>query len=82
MHVLQTAGEPPSKGSTILAIIGCTQNSRKALRNKVMRKSKSTGVPRMAVNQISVTLARTPLASSAKAVHDVWRGSMKLGVVY
>jgi hypothetical protein len=31
MQVLHTAGAPPSKGSTNLAIIGCTQNSRKAL---------------------------------------------------
>ena len=32
MHVFQTAGAPPNCGKTILAIIGCTQNSRNAPR--------------------------------------------------
>ena len=36
MQVLHTAGEPPRRGSTILAIIGSTMNIRPALRNSVV----------------------------------------------
>ena len=35
MQVFQTEGAPPSSGSSILAIIGWTQNNNAALRNKV-----------------------------------------------
>jgi hypothetical protein len=35
MHVVQTAGEPPYCGSTILAIIGWTRNRRAAPTNTV-----------------------------------------------
>ena len=33
--VFHTAGDPPSRGSTILVNIGCTANNRNALRNSV-----------------------------------------------
>src|SRR5262249_34874291 len=39
MQVFQTAGVPPSSGSTILAIIGCTRNSSVELRNSVQTNS-------------------------------------------
>ena len=35
MAVFQTAGEPPNSGSTIFVNIGCSQNSRRALRHNV-----------------------------------------------
>src|SRR5947207_1316970 len=42
MQVFQTAGVPPSSGSTILPTIGCTKNSRKALVNRVRAKRRDT----------------------------------------
>ena len=39
MQVFQTEGAPPSSGSSILAIIGWTQNNNDALRNNVVEKS-------------------------------------------
>src|SRR5438093_1062074 len=39
MQVFQTEGEPPSSGSSSLAISGWTQNNSAALRNKVVEKS-------------------------------------------
>jgi hypothetical protein len=39
MQVFQTVGVPPSKGRSILAIIGCTQNKSSALTNKVVENS-------------------------------------------
>jgi hypothetical protein len=35
MHVFQTAGVPPSSGSTIFAIIGWTMKRSEELRNNV-----------------------------------------------
>ena len=35
MHVLHTAGVPPSSGSTILPTIGCTTNNSPAPRKMV-----------------------------------------------
>src|SRR5688500_15172863 len=42
MQVFQTAGVPPSSGSTILAIIGWTTKSSDELRKSVMAKSRTT----------------------------------------
>lgn len=39
MQVFQTEGEPPSNGSTVFAIIGCTENINAALRNIVVENS-------------------------------------------
>ena len=36
MQVFQTDGAPPINGSSILAIIGCTQNNKAAARNNVI----------------------------------------------
>jgi hypothetical protein len=36
MQVLQTDDEPPNQGKIILAITGCTSNSRKADKKIVM----------------------------------------------
>src|SRR5205085_1297955 len=38
MQVFHTAGDPPSRGRTILPTIGCTRNSRNALTNSVSEK--------------------------------------------
>jgi hypothetical protein len=35
MLVFHTAGDPPSRGSTILVTIGCTRNNSPALKNNV-----------------------------------------------
>ena len=35
MHVVQTAADPPNHGRIILAMIGCTWNSRNAERRMV-----------------------------------------------
>jgi hypothetical protein len=37
--VFQTAGVPPRRGSSIFAIIGCTEKSNAALTNKVIANS-------------------------------------------
>jgi hypothetical protein len=45
MHVFQTAGDPPSRGRTILPIIGWTRNRRLALKKSVTAKRKGKGIP-------------------------------------
>src|SRR3954454_10578818 len=45
MQVVQTAGAPPNLGKAILAIIGCTQNSRNAPRNAAEEYSTVTKNP-------------------------------------
>jgi UDP-N-acetylenolpyruvoylglucosamine reductase len=42
MHVFQTAGVPPSIGSTIFENIGCTANSSAAFTNSVIENSTTT----------------------------------------
>ena len=42
MQVFQTSGEPPSRGSTILAIIGWTTNSSAALTSIARAKTIGT----------------------------------------
>src|SRR5262245_40121392 len=60
MQVFQTAGVPPSSGSTILAIIGCTRNSNDELRNSVQMNSRIIcGVLRTRANAMPWT-AREP----------------------
>src|SRR6266851_3961290 len=44
-HVVHTAADPPNHGSTILAMMGSTSNSRNALR-KIVTAYKASGVPR------------------------------------
>ena len=39
MAVFQTAGEPPSAGSTMRLNMGCTQNTSSALTNSVTANS-------------------------------------------
>ena len=50
MQVFQTDGDPPNKGRIILAIIGWTQKSSVAERNKVRanRRGKATPPPEYA----------------------------------
>jgi hypothetical protein len=38
MHVFHTAGVPPSRGKSIFATSGCTQNRSAALRNNAAAK--------------------------------------------
>ncbi len=45
MHVFQTAGVPPSRGSTILANIGWTRNSSVALTSSVRAKKNCIRTP-------------------------------------
>src|SRR6186997_866447 len=45
MHVVQTAGEPPNRGSSSLANIGCTRNSSSALTNIAAAKRRVIGLP-------------------------------------
>jgi hypothetical protein len=42
MQVFQTAGVPPNRGRTILAIMGCTRNRRNALKKRDIAKSVNT----------------------------------------
>src|SRR5688572_16400236 len=44
MHVVQTDGDPPSSGSTILANIGWTRNRSKALAKSAAEKMMTTGM--------------------------------------
>jgi len=48
MHVFQTAGVPPSKGSAILANIGCTMNRSAAETKTVSENSATTATFRIA----------------------------------
>ena len=43
MQVVHTAGVPPSRGKSSLAIMSCTQNSKSALRNVVTLNNKTIG---------------------------------------
>ena len=57
MQVFQTAGDPPNCGSTILAIIGCTQNSRNAPRKAVVANKSVIGdSPLLGTRQRSLPL--------------------------
>src|ERR1044071_2239555 len=61
MQVFQTDGAPPSSGSSILAIIGWTQNNKPALRNNVAANNavmlpNARSLPHHAVNQGTITL--------------------------
>jgi hypothetical protein len=44
MQVFQTAGDPPSDGNTIRAIIGCTRKRRNALTKSVTVNKTDTTV--------------------------------------
>ena len=46
MHVFQTAGVPPSIGSTIFENMGCTANSSAAFTNNVIENSATTNPER------------------------------------
>src|SRR5688500_1278771 len=46
MHVFQTAGVPPSIGSTIFENIGCTANNNAAFTNNVIENSTTTAPER------------------------------------
>jgi hypothetical protein len=59
MHVFHTAGVPPRSGSIILAIIGCTTNSREELRNSVSANRK-TMHPQTANRMPADSSAQTP----------------------
>src|SRR5262249_57961869 len=68
MHVFQTDGDPPSRGRIILAIIGWTQNSSRALTNSVRANSSGKG--------------STPAATGRQARADTGesaRGDSKVG---
>jgi hypothetical protein len=58
MQVVQTAGEPPNWGRTILAIIGWTRNRSAAARKIVTANPDATSAPREAEAAVATRLGR------------------------
>src|SRR5687767_4398211 len=61
MQVFHTAGVPPNNGRTILAMIGCTRNRRKAL--KKMHSVKSINMRLVSNTQLTKGTGRNTGAS-------------------
>src|SRR5687768_12495335 len=70
MHVVQTAGVPPSRGKSSLAMISCTQNNSRALRNIVAPNNSTIGCE-----------AETALGDDARVTTDLMRAECKRRVI-
>ena len=67
MHVLHTAGVPPSSGSTILPTIGCTTNKSPAPRKMVAEYNSSTAVCGPVIVEIAAPLCDSRWSARASS---------------